>query len=131
MASLGLVGTAQNFGFEVRDPQRFASNMAQLVGETGKAVSALLQPQVGDPAQFAVSDEFAPIAKTFAQVQQAWLTQPGTIFEAQTKLWQSYADLWSSAMLQAMGMGGGEGSFGRRKTVVSRILPGRKTLCST
>ena len=108
MAALGLVGTTQNFGFEVRDPQRFASNMAQLVGETGKAVSAILQPQIGDPAQFAVSDEFAPIAKTFAQVQQAWLRQPGTIFEAQTKLWQSYADLWSSTMLKSMGMGGGE-----------------------
>ena len=93
MVALELDRTTRNFGFEVRDPQRFASNMAQLVGETGKAVSAFLQPQLSDPAQFAVSDEFAPIAKTFAQVQQAWMMQPGTMFEAQTKLWQSYADL--------------------------------------
>ncbi|MGO4678059.1 PHA/PHB synthase family protein [Bosea sp. 2YAB26] len=108
MAGSELDKTARNFGFEVRDPQRFASNMAQLVGETAKAVSAYLQPQISAPAQFAVSEEFAPIAKTFAQVQQAWMTQPGTMFAAQTKLWQSYADLWSSSLLQAVGMGGGE-----------------------
>ena len=131
MAALGLGGTAQNLGFEVRDPQRFASNMAQLVGETGKAVSAFLQPQIGDPAQSTISDEFAPIAKTFARVQQAWLTQPGTVFEAQTKLWQSYAGLWSSTMLKAMGMGGGEAAHSVSKDTASRTLPGRRTPSST
>jgi aromatic ring hydroxylase len=31
---------ARTFGFEVHDPQRFAQNMARLVEETNKAVTA-------------------------------------------------------------------------------------------
>ena len=31
---------ARTIGFEVHDPQRFAQNMARLVEETGKAVTA-------------------------------------------------------------------------------------------
>ena len=38
---------ARGFGFEIRDPQRFAQNMARLVEETGKAVTAFVEPRVG------------------------------------------------------------------------------------
>jgi hypothetical protein len=50
-------------------------------------------------------DEFAPVAKTFAQVQQAWLMQPAKLFDAQLRLWQRYVDLWSASALRAQRVG--------------------------
>jgi hypothetical protein len=46
-----LVEAARGFGFEIRDPQRFAQNMARLIEETGKAVTAFVEPRVSNPAQ--------------------------------------------------------------------------------
>jgi polyhydroxyalkanoate synthase len=96
------------FGFEVNDPPRFASNMARLVGETGKAVAEFIEPQIGSFGSFTQPPGIAPILNAFAQVQQAWLMQPGTIFAAQAKLWQSYGDLWNASMLKTMGMSADE-----------------------
>jgi polyhydroxyalkanoate synthase subunit PhaC len=109
MTTQSRTDSLRNFGFEVQDPQRFSSNMALLLGETGKAAAALFQPQFAGPAAPAGVDEFAPIAKTFAQLQQAWLSQPGTVLKAQSDLWQSYVELWNSSLRQMMGMGGDTG----------------------
>jgi polyhydroxyalkanoate synthase len=98
----------QGFGFHVQDPQRFTSNMARLVGETGKAVTAYLEPQTNGLPLTKLPDEVAPILKAFAQVQQAWLMQPGTVIAAQANLWHSYLNLWNSSMLQVMGLDSNE-----------------------
>ena len=45
---------ARGFGFEVHDPQRFAQNMARLVEETGKALTAFVEPRVSNPAHASV-----------------------------------------------------------------------------
>jgi polyhydroxyalkanoate synthase len=108
MTTQARTDSLQSIGFEVQDPQRFANNMALLLGETSKAVAALFQPQLADPTAASGMDEITPVAKTFAQVQQAWLNQPGTILKAQSELWQSYLDLWNSSVRQMMGLGSGE-----------------------
>jgi polyhydroxyalkanoate synthase len=90
------------------DPYRFAGNMARLVAEAGKAATAYIQPQIGTLGPLAQGDDVAPALNTFAQIQQALVTQPGTLIEAQSKLWQAYVDLWNSSVRQMLGTGGEE-----------------------
>ena len=71
----------RTFGFEVHDPQRFAQNMARLVEETGKAVTAFVEPRVSDPTNALVPDDLTRMMNTFRQVQQAWLVQPQKLCE--------------------------------------------------
>ncbi len=101
-------GGLERAGFAVTDPYRFAGNMARLVAEAGKAVTAYIQPQIGTLMPLAQSDDLAPALNTFTQVQKALVTQPGTLIEAQSKLWQAYVDLWSSSLRQMLGTGAGE-----------------------
>src|SRR4051794_28522200 len=76
-------------GFEVRNSQRFAHNMARLVEEAGKAATLLLQPRATNPTHVTLHDDLAPALRTFAQLQRAWLRQPYKAFEAQGALWNS------------------------------------------
>ena len=50
--------------------------MARLVEETGKAVTAFVEPRVSDPTNALVPDDLTRMMNTFSQVQQAWLVQP-------------------------------------------------------
>ena len=88
--------SAQAFGFEVHDPQKFAQNMARLVEETGKAVSAFVEPRVTDPTRALMPDDLTRIMNAFAQVQQAWMVHPLKLMRSQADLWQRYWTLWSS-----------------------------------
>lgn len=99
-------GAFERAGFAVTDPYRFAGNMARLVAEAGKAATAYIQPQLGTLMPLAQSDDLAPALNTFTQVQKALVTQPGTLIEAQSKLWQAYVDLWSSSVHQMLGTSG-------------------------
>ena len=82
-----LVEAARGFGFEIRDPQRFAQNMARLIEETGKAVTAFVEPRVSNPAQaLAGGGDFTHIMNALSQIQQAWLFQPQKLMEAQDEL---------------------------------------------
>jgi len=60
-----------SYGFEIKDPQRFVSNMVRLVAEGGKAVAACIQPQADTFAPLTLSDDVAPVVSAFAQMQQA------------------------------------------------------------
>jgi polyhydroxyalkanoate synthase len=99
----GPFGTARAFGFEVQDPQKFAQNMARLVEETGKAVTAFVEPRISNPAQGLASDDLARIMNAFSQVQQAWLIQPQKFMKAQADLWQRYLRLWTSTFAVLFG----------------------------
>src|SRR4051795_4898191 len=89
---------ARTLGFEVRNSQRFAHNMARLVEEAGKAATVLLRPHATDPTHITLHDDFAPALRTFAQLQRAWLRQPYKAFKAQVALWNSCFDLWHSSV---------------------------------
>jgi polyhydroxyalkanoate synthase len=94
-----------NSGFAAADPYRFAGNMARLVAAAGKAATAYIQPQIGTLVPLTQVDDVTPALSTFAQMQQALVTQPGTLIEAQSKLWQAYVDLWNSSVRQTLGLG--------------------------
>src|SRR4051794_3204991 len=104
----GQLEAARTLGFEIRNPQRFAHNMARLAEETGKAATVFLQPHAIQPTHVTLHDDFAPALRTFAQLQRAWLRQPYKVFEAQVALWNSWSDLWHSSVCRFMGLQNGE-----------------------
>src|SRR3954463_10570562 len=103
----GQLEAARTLGFEIRNPQRFAHNMARLVEETGKAATAFLQPHAIRPTHVSLHDDLAPALRTLAQLQRAWLRQPYKVFEAQVALWNSWSDLWHSSVCRFMGLENG------------------------
>jgi len=106
----GQLEAARTLGFEVRNPQRFAHNMARLAEEAGKAATILWQPRARESTHFALHDDLAPALRALAQLQRAWLRQPYKAFEAQVALWNSCFDLWNSSMRRLMGLGNGTAS---------------------
>src|ERR671921_1443193 len=100
----GQLGAARTLGFEIRNPQRFAHNMARLAEETGKAASVFMQPRATSPTQFTLHNDLAPALGTLAQLQRAWLRQPYKAFEAQVALWNSCFDVWNSSVRRFMGL---------------------------
>src|SRR5215217_50567 len=99
---------ARTLGFEVRNPQRFAHNMARLVEETSKAATIFWQPHAANPRQFTLHHELAPALGALAQLQRAWFRQPCKVFEAQIALWSSCFDLWHSFLCRFMGLENGD-----------------------
>jgi polyhydroxyalkanoate synthase subunit PhaC len=94
MVTQAQLESAPALGFEIRDPERFARNMAQLLGEISKAVIAYTEPRISGRKRSSALDELAPVLKVFAQVQQAWLSQPHRLLKIQIKLLHAYVDLW-------------------------------------
>src|SRR3954462_961186 len=105
--SQGQLEAELTLGFEIRNPQRFAHNIAQLAQEAGKAASILLQPRASASTHFTLHDDLAPALGTLAQLQRAWWRQPYKAFEAQVTLWNSCFDLWHSSMYRFMGLQNG------------------------
>jgi polyhydroxyalkanoate synthase len=99
---------ARSLGFEIRNPQRFAHNMARLSEEAGKAAAVFLQPHAAGPTHFTLYDDLVPALTTLAQLQQAWLQQPHKMLEAQGALWNNCLELWQSSMRRFMGLENGE-----------------------
>jgi polyhydroxyalkanoate synthase len=115
MIDQGQLETARTLGFEIRNPQRFAHNMARLVEETGKAATVFMKPHTIKSKHFTLHHDLAPVFGTLAQVQQAWLRQPQRMFEVQIKLLCSCFDLWHSSMFRSMRLAEG----GKRPIAIS------------
>jgi polyhydroxyalkanoate synthase len=95
------------FGFEIRDPEKFAQNMVRLIEETGKAVTAFVEPRMTDPMRSVLADDFSPIMTAFSRIQQAWILQPQQLIKAQADLWQCYWQLWTSTLASTVLAGSG------------------------
>ncbi len=87
---------ARTLGFEIRNPQRFAHNMARLSEEAGKAAAVFLQPHAVNPTHFTLHDDLAPALKTLAHLHRAWVQQPHKMLGAQVALWNICFGLWYS-----------------------------------
>jgi len=98
----------RSLGFEIRNPQRFAHNMARLSEEAGKAAAVFLHPRAINLTHFTLHDDLAPALKTLSQLQQAWLQQPHKVLEAQVVLWNNCLELWHSSMCRLMGLENGD-----------------------
>ena len=105
--SQGHIEAAQALGFEIRNPRRFAHNMARLIEEASKAAAVLMQPHTLDPTHFTLHHDLAPALRTLAQLQHAWVQQPHKVLEAQVALWSRCWDVWHSSMRRFMGLENG------------------------
>src|SRR5262245_61160315 len=82
--------------------EEFATNIARMVEEGGKALAAYLKAREEgqvDEQQSEVSD----VVKTFGKVAEYWLADPQRALEMQTSLGKAYLDLWASAVKRMAG----------------------------
>jgi polyhydroxyalkanoate synthase len=80
------------------DVEVFSRNLARLVEEGGRALAAYLKPRERGGKTDGTADEIAEVVKTLGQVVEYWLADPKRAVELQTRLGQSYLELWASAV---------------------------------
>ncbi|TAK50313.1 MAG: class I poly(R)-hydroxyalkanoic acid synthase [Xanthobacteraceae bacterium] len=89
------------------NPQQFAANIARVMEEGGKALAAYLKPREdGSPQPGASADVIAEMVKTLAVIFEYWMSDPARAMELQTRLGQSFLELWGHAARRMMGDAG-------------------------
>lgn len=86
----------------VKDPERFALNIARAIEEAGKAAAAWTAPREKGEIRDTVAEPVTDMVKTFSRLTEYWLSDPSRALEAQTRLFAGYMDVWSNA-IQRMG----------------------------
>ncbi|WP_406871677.1 class I poly(R)-hydroxyalkanoic acid synthase [Aminobacter sp. P9b] len=89
----------------VKDPERFALNMARMIEQAGKAASAWAEPREKGELRDTVAEPMTDMVKTFSKLTEYWLSDPQRALEAQTRLFSGYLDVWSKSVQR---MGGDE-----------------------
>jgi len=87
------------------DPELLASNLARLVEESGRALSAYLKPREQGEVADQVAEQIADAVKTISQVAHYWLADPQRSLEAQSSLMKAYLDVWTSSVKRLAGEG--------------------------
>ncbi len=80
------------------DLEAFASNLARLVEEGGKAMAAYLRPREDGTVKDDIAEDIADVMKTLGHVAEYWLVDPQRTVEAQSRLIGGYLSLWSSTL---------------------------------
>jgi polyhydroxyalkanoate synthase subunit PhaC len=87
----------------VKDPERFALNLARMIEEAGKAAAAWAGPREKGEVRDTVAEPMADMVKTFSKLTEYWLSDPSRALEAQTRLYSGYMDIWLRAVKRASG----------------------------
>jgi polyhydroxyalkanoate synthase subunit PhaC len=85
------------------DPEAFAKNLARLVEEGGRALSAYLKPREEGELADELAEQMADAVKTLGQVAEYWLADPQRALEAQSSLMKGYLDVWASSVRRLAG----------------------------
>ena len=85
----------------VKDPERFALNLARMIEQAGKAASAWAEPRERGELRDSVAEPMADVVKTFSKVTEYWLSDPSRALEAQTRLFAGYLTVWGNAISRA------------------------------
>src|SRR6185437_10908661 len=85
------------------DVEVFAKNLARLVEEGGRALSAYMRPREQGLTKDAPSPEMGDAVKTLASVAEYWLADPNRALELQTNLGKAYLDLWANTAKRLAG----------------------------
>src|SRR4029079_8821585 len=86
------------------DIKAFATNLARMVEEGGKALAAYMKPrEENGQIEPALSDEVQDMVKTFGAVANYWLADPIRAIELQSRLGKAYLDLWGAAARRLAG----------------------------
>ena len=82
----------------VKDPERFALNMARMIEQAGKAASAWAEPREKGEVRDHVAEPVVDMVKTFSKLSEYWLADPQRALEAQTRLFAGYMTVWANAI---------------------------------
>ena len=82
----------------VKDPERFALNLARMVEHAGKAAAAWAEPREKGEVRDTVAEPVADMVKTFSKLSEYWLSDPKRALDAQTRLFAGYMQVWSNAI---------------------------------
>jgi len=85
------------------DPEAFAKNLARLVEEGSRALSAYLKPREDGQLTDEIAEQIADAVKTLGQVAEFWLANPQRSLEAQTSLMKAYIEVWSNSVKRLSG----------------------------
>ncbi|MFA6155116.1 PHA/PHB synthase family protein [Mesorhizobium sp.] len=85
----------------VKDPERFALNMARMIEQAGKAASAWAEPREKGDVRDSVAEPVVDMVKTFSKLSEYWLSDPQRALEAQTRLFSGYMTVWANAIQRA------------------------------
>ncbi|MGI6853001.1 PHA/PHB synthase family protein [Mesorhizobium sp. 1B3] len=82
----------------VKDPERFALNLARMVEEAGKAAAAWAKPREKGEVRDSVAEPVADMVKTFSKLTEYWLADPTRALDAQTRLFSGYMNVWANSI---------------------------------
>ena len=82
----------------VKDPERFALNVARMIEEAGKAAAAWSGPREKGEVRDSVSEPMSDMVKTFSKLTEYWLSDPARALEAQTRLFSGYMNVWTNSI---------------------------------
>ena len=85
------------------DVEAFATNLARMVEQGGKALAAYMKPREEGRVEAGLSDEVNDMVKTLGEVASYWLSDPNRAVELQSRLGRAYLDLWSAAAKRLSG----------------------------
>jgi len=87
----------------IKDPERFALNLARMIEQAGKAAAAWAEPRERGEVRDSIAEPAVDMVKTFSKLTEYWLSDPRRAMEAQTRLFAGYMGVWSNALLRARG----------------------------
>jgi polyhydroxyalkanoate synthase subunit PhaC len=99
----GESGSAPIEQYLVKDPERFALNVARMIEEAGKAASAWAKPRESGEVRDTVAEPMADMVKTFSKLTEYWLSDPSRALEAQTRLFSGYMGIWANSVRKLSG----------------------------
>jgi polyhydroxyalkanoate synthase subunit PhaC len=99
----GSAGQSPVEQYLVKDPERFAMNMAKMIEEAGKAAAAWSRPRESGAVRDTMAEPAADMVKTFSKLTEYWLSDPKRALDAQTRLFSAYMDVWSNAIRKVAG----------------------------
>ena len=76
------------------DPEVFTKNLARVMENGGKALSAYLKPRETGELKDQTASDLGQVVKTFHTVAEYWLSDPTRAIQLQQNLGKASLDLW-------------------------------------
>src|SRR5437868_5925056 len=87
--------------YVIKDPEKFALNLARMIEAAGKAAAAWAEPREKGERRDVVAEPVTDMVKTFSKLSEYWLSDPGRALEAQTRLFSGYLNVWANTVHRA------------------------------
>src|SRR5215813_5053148 len=85
------------------DIEAFSRNVARLIEEGGKALTAYVKPREEGKIKGEVAEDITDAIKSIGRVAEYWMSDPRRAIELQTTLGRAYLDLWAGAVKRMAG----------------------------